>query len=431
MNDLDIERVRTVLQVLDERQKRLYLAAEAKSLGYGGISEISNITGVNRNTIKAGEADYNAVLNGTSDMIGGSYRVRKAGGGRKLVTEIYPEIEEALLKLVDEESYGNPENPLRWTTKSTRNLSDELRKQGFDVSHQTVALLLNKNGFSLQGNAKMKQVGKAHPDRNEQFLFINNKAKEFMETGLPVISIDCKKKEKVGNYSNKGRDWHEKGKPILTEDHDFGKNIAAPYGVYDIQNNEAFVNVGISHDTAEFAAHSILEWWLQMGAARYPEAKKLFVTADGGGSNGSRNRLWKMELQKLSDVLGIDITVSHFPPGASKWNRIEHSLFAAISKNWANQPLESYEVIVNLIGATTTHSKTGNNLKVKAQLDTNEYIAGIKIPDELIGQVNLSKAPFHGEWNYMISPSLFCLTDAYDDYLKEAKSRSKEEKSNK
>ena len=429
MKDIDIERIRTVLQVLDERQKRLYLAAEAKSLGYGGISEISKLTGISRNTIKAGEADYNAVIDGTSDMIGGSYRIRKEGGGRKTITEIHPELETALLKLVDEESYGNPENPLRWTTKSTRNLSNELKSQGFEVSHSTIATLLIKNGFSLQGNSKMIQVGKPHPDRNEQFQFINDKAKEYIDLGLPVVSIDCKKKEKVGKYSNKGRDWHEKGNPILTEDHDFGKDIAAPYGVYDIQNNEAFVNVGISHDTAEFAAHSILEWWLQMGSSRYPEANKILVTADGGGSNGSRNRLWKMELQKLSDVLGIDITVSHFPPGASKWNKIEHRLFSAISKNWANQPLESYEVIVNLIGSTTAKSKTGNNLKVKAQLDTNEYIAGIKIPDELIGQINLSKASFHGEWNYMISPSLFALSDIYDEYLRSAKETKKKKTS--
>ncbi len=406
MNKQDETRILSVLKVLDERQRRFYLAAEAEAMGRGGISAISKLTGVSRNTIAAGRADYEDVLKGGSTLMDLDHRIREEGGGRHTIVKIYPDIEEALLKLVDESSYGNPDNPLRWTTKSTRHLSDELNREGYKISYKTVGTLLVNNGFTLQENAKLNQVGNNHPDRDSQFKFINDRAKSFLEKGLPVISIDCKKKEKIGLFKNEGKDWHEKGNPIKTNDHDFTKNVVAPYGVYDIQNNEGFVNVGISHDTAEFAVESIRQWWLQMGSHRYPQADKLFITADGGGSNGSRNRLWKCELQKLADILNIQIFVSHFPPGTSKWNKIEHRLFSQISKSWANQPLETYETVVNLIGATTAKSNTGPDLHVEARLDTKVYETGIKVSDAILASVLLFPEEFHGEWNYSIQQSL-------------------------
>ena len=406
MTPADIERITTVIKVLDERQKRFYLAAEAAALGRGGISEISRITGISRTTITAGGEEYRNVLAGESDLLCTEYKVRKEGGGRKAVETFPPEIEKELLQLVDKESYGNPENPLRWTTKSTRNLARELTQKGYPVSHVTVARLLRKNDFTLQENRKLIQVGKNHPDRDAQFRFINDHAKSYMDAGLPVISIDCKKKENIGNYKNKGHGWHEASNGTAVNDHDYARDHAAPYGVYDQARNEGFVNVGVSSDTAQFAVNSIREWWYQMGRERYQGAEQLYITADGGGSNGSRNRLWKSELQKLSDEVALNIAVSHFPPGTSKWNKIEHRLFSQISKNWENVPLDTYETIVKLIGATTAKSKIGPDLTVKAQLDSNIYQTGIKITAAEFDLINISRDPFHGNWNYTISPTL-------------------------
>ena len=406
MQQADIQRITTVLKILDERQKRVYLAAEATALGYGGISEISRVSHISRTTIAKGQRDYDDIVAGTSDMLNPEYRIRQKGGGRKSVEDISPEIEKAILDMVDKDSYGNPENPLRWTTKSTRHIAEELEKQGYQASHVTVARLLTKNGFTLQENRKLNQVGKDHPDRDSQFKFINDHAKMYMEQGNPVISIDCKKKENVGNFKNFGCDWHKKSHPTKVNDHDWSSKHAAPYGIYDTTMNEGFVNVGISSDTAQFAVNSIREWWIQMGKQRYPNATVLYITADGGGSNGSRNRLWKSELQVLSDELGFDIVVSHFPPGTSKWNKIEHRLFSQISKNWRNKPLDTYETIVNLIGATKAKSKVGPDLKVSAQLDSTIYQTGIKIDDTQFSAINIIRDSFHGEWNYTIAPSL-------------------------
>lgn len=416
MDTIREQRILTLLKMMDERQKRIFLAGEAADMGRGGISELSRLTGVSRTTITSGMQEYEELQESKEDPFLRAGKVRKDGGGRKLIEEINPDIEQALLKLVDKESYGNPENPLRWTTKSTRNLSDELKKEGYTVSHTTVARLLEKNGFTLQENRKLNQVGKRHPDRNAQFEFINNKSKSFIDKNLPVISIDCKKKEPIGNFKNAGADWHEEKDPTRVNDHDWATKRAAPYGIYDSVTNQGFVNVGISSDTAEFAVHSIREWWTQMGRQYYPEAKELYITCDGGGSNGSKNRLWKLELSKFSKEFWLVVHVSHFPPGASKWNKIEHRLFSQISKNWRERPLETYETIVNLIGSTTAKSHTGGpDLKVTAQLDEKLYEPGKKIPKEVIDNLDIVREDFHGEWNYTIYPQLNLLDLAEAD----------------
>ena len=405
MNTEKEQKILTLIKMMDERQKRIFLAGEASDMGRGGISELSRLTGISRTTITTGMAEYKELMESKTDPVVEEGRVRKSGGGRKLLEEMSPKIEAALMALVDRESYGNPENPLRWTTKSTRNLSEELKKQGFDISYVTVGRLLVKHGFTLQENRQLNQVGKNHPDRNAQFEFINNRAKEFQENGNPVISVDCKKKENVGNFKNTGQEWHESGNPSAVKDHDWSKDHAAPYGVYDINNNLGFVNVGISSDTAQFAVHSIREWWTQMGKDLYRGATCIFITCDGGGSNGSRNRLWKIELAKFAYDENLDIYVSHFPPGTSKWNKIEHRLFSQISKNWKEKPLETYETIVNLIGSTTAKSHTGGkDLRVKSQLDINLYPTGIKVPQSAIDGLYIIADTFHGEWNYIIKP---------------------------
>jgi hypothetical protein len=367
LDEKTAKRIQTIVPILDENQKRMYLAAEAESLGRGGISLISQALGVSRNTIAAG-------------------------------------IMEALEGLVAESSYGDPQSPLRWTTKSLRNLSDALGGKGFAVSFSKVRQMLNDLGYSLQLNQKMLQVGEPHPDRDEQFRHISETAKAFMSEGLPVISIDCKKKELVGNFKNQGAEYAKSGQPVKVLDHDFplpqlGK--VAPYGVYDLAGNEGFINLGISSDTARFAVNSVRQWWYEMGMARYPAASKLYITADGGGSNGSRNRLWKTELQELANETGLQFHVSHFPPGTSKWNKIEHRLFSYISKNWRGRPLETLRVIVSLIESTTTEA----GLKVKCGLDGNVYETGIKVSEEELERVNITRHDFHGEWNYCISPS--------------------------
>ena len=410
-NQIIEKRVNTIIPLLNERQKRLYLAAEAESLGWGGMSTISQMAGVDKNTLTAGKKDLellrsmgNSLLPDEKDSVPSpTVRVRKKGGGRKTVEEKQPGITKALLSLVDDSTYGNPENPLSWTTKSMRNLASELESEGYHISYVTVGTLLEQEGYTLQSNKKLLQVGDGHVDRDAQFEHINSTSLAYMNSGQPVISVDCKKKENIGNFANNGAEYARKGEGTKVLDHDFynpknGKAI--PFGTYDIANNEGYVNVGVSHDTASFAVNSIYAWWMEMGQYRFPEANRLMITADGGGSNGSRNKLWKVELQNLADKTGLTLEISHFPPGTSKWNKIEHRLFSFISKNWRGRPLESLQVIVNLISSTTT--ETG--LKVACGIDSNEYKTGVKVTDDEMREVNLIRNSFHGDWNYWIVP---------------------------
>ena len=406
MNTELATKIKTMLPYLNESQKRKYLATEAIAYGKGGITAISKISGVHRNTISAGIKELTDPERKIPEVTNNRTRIRAEGGGRKKITENQPELLEKLDMIVDPESYGDPMRPLRWTTKSLRNLAEELQKNGFRIGKDTVGVLLKKLGFSLQQNQKMKQVGNESPDRDAQFRHINSTAVEYMRSGDPVISIDCKKKENIGNFKNNGADYRPKGKPTEVLDHDFplpAAGKASPYGIYDITNNEGYVNVGISSDTAEFAVNSIRCWWYYIGKKRFPKAEKLYITADGGGSNGARCKLWKVKLQELADELNIPIEVSHFPPGTSKWNKIEHRLFSQITRNWKGQPLTSLEVIVNLIAATTTNT----GLNVKCSADLNEYKTGIKVSDEELNQLNISLNPFCGNWNYTIFPHTY------------------------
>lgn len=394
------------MPMLSENQRRKFLGIEALALGHGGIQAISKLTGASRSTIaigmkeaEAAESDPKARPSAT-----GAGRVRSEGAGRKSIGETNPGILEALEALVSESTIGNPENPLLWTTKSLRNLQAELESQGYQISHVKVGDLLKDLGYSLQLNQKAIQVGEPHVDRDEQFLYINAKAKVFMQDFQPVISVDTKKKENIGNFKNNGAEYAPKKNPTLVLDHDFpilGLGKASPYGIYDLRENEGYVSVGISSDTARFATQSIRAWWDEMGCHKYHGASKLYITADGGGSNGSRNKLWKKSLQELSNETGLEIHVSHFPPGTSKWNKIEHRMFSHISKNWRGRPLESLAIIISLIGSTTTKG----GLRVKCGLDTNEYEKGIKVSDEEFEALNISMHEFHGEWNYWVSPS--------------------------
>ena len=398
------EHINRVLPWLDEDQRRKFLASEAISLGRGGIQEISAISGVHRNTIAAGVKELNDPDATPLDSDTKKRRIRAKGAGRKAITVTQPGIKEALERLVDPETYGNPMNPLRWTTKSLRNLQKELQAEGYTVGYDKVGDLLKELGYSLQQNQKMKQVGTESPDRDAQFKHINNTAKQYMMAGDPVISIDCKKKENIGNFKNNGTEYRPKKDPIEVLDHDFPLpelGRAAPYGVYDIASNEGFVNVGISADTAQFAVNSIRMWWLQMGKEQYPNAGGLYITADGGGSNGSRCKLFKVELQNLADEIHIPIEVSHFPPGTSKWNKVEHRLFSQITKNWRGRPLETLEMIVELISSTTT--STG--LKVQCAVDRNIYPRGLKVSDVELEGVNILRNEFCGNWNYTIFPT--------------------------
>jgi len=325
--------------------------------------------------------------------------VRQKGGGRKKASVKDPDLLLDLEKLLEPVTRGDPQSPLRWTCKSVRNLAEELRAQGHQVSHMLVAELLHELKYSLQVNRKTKE-GSSHPDRNAQFEYINAKATEFLRRGQPAISVDTKKKEQVGDYKNGGREWRPKGQPEPVQVHDFGKQKDVPYGVYDLGQNAGWVSVGTDHDTSAFAVESIRRWWNMMGRETYPDARQLLITADSGGSNGSRVRLWKLELQKLADETGLEISVCHFPPGTSKWNKIEHRLFSFITKNWRGKPLVSHEVIVNLIAATTT--RTG--LRVQSQLDTGKYPKGIKVSKPEFAAIQLYPDTFHGEWNYTITP---------------------------
>jgi Rhodopirellula transposase DDE domain len=384
---------------LDERRRRQWAAAEARDVGWGGVSLVARATGLSRPTIRVGLRELELSSNRRALA---ATRVRLAGGGRRRLTESDPGLLEALERLIDPTTRGDPMSPLRWTCKSTAKLAEELTRLHHPVSDRTVALLLKQGGYSLQANRKM-QEGKSHPDRNAQFEYINRQVLSFQKQQQPVISVDTKKKELVGEFKNPGSEWQPKGRPEKVRVHDFpdpkmGKAI--PYGVYDLACNEGWVSVGIDHDTAEFACASIQRWWTEMGSARFPRATKLLITADGGGSNSSRNRLWKKSLQGLADQLGITLSVSHFPPGTSKWNKIEHRLFSFITKNWRGRPLTAYEVIVNLIASTTT--KTG--LQVRAALDPGCYETGIEVSDEELERLRIIRARFHGEWNYTIKP---------------------------
>lgn len=392
------DRFQYLSRFLDERMRRLYAAAEAKALGRGGISAISEATGVSRRAIAQGLAELDEQV-----VAGGSVRVRKEGGGRKRATAKDPRLKASLEGLVEATTRGDPQSALLWTCKSVRKLADELRAMGHVASHQLVSELLKEMGYSLQANQKTIE-GAQHPDRNAQFEHINTTVKSFQAKGEPVISVDTKKKELIGDFKNGGREIRPRGQPQRVRVHDFeiaelGK--ASPYGVYDITSNVGWVSVGIDHDTAAFAVNSIASWWRAMGEATYPTARKLLINADGGGSNGYRLRLWKVELQRLADETGLDISVCHLPPGTSKWNKIEHRLFSFITQNWRGKPLLSYEVVVNLIAATTT--KTG--LIVKSELDPRQYPKGITVTDEQMARVNINTDDFHGEWNYTIRPS--------------------------
>jgi hypothetical protein len=399
-----IERIRQKFQalspVMDERMRRQWAAAEASTLGWGGVTTVSAATGLARNTIATGLRELEHRRAHPADAV--VARLRRVGGGRKPLTEIDPGLLQALDALVDPATRGHPESPLRWTSKSTRKLAEELQHQNHSVTDRTVAALLKQSGYSLQANRKSKE-GSSHPDRNAQFEHISRQVIACQRRNQPVVSVDTKKKELVGEFKNAGEEWQPKGEPERVKVHDFPEKKlgkAIPYGVYDMAHNEGWVSVGIDHDTAQFAAASIGRWWREMGSQRYPRAAELMITADGGGSNSSRNRLWKVALQDLANDTGLILRVCHFPPGTSKWNKIEHRLFSFITKNWRGRPLTSYEVIVNLIANTTT--ETG--LTVKAVLDTNEYETGIEISDEQLATVKLTPAKFHGEWNYTIRP---------------------------
>lgn len=379
---------------LDEKGRRLWVASEAKAYGRGGLKLVHDVTGVSRSVIIAGMKE----LSGKSPLAEG--RIRRAGAGRKAVKETDETLLDALRNLVENGTMGDPESPLLWTTQSLRTLAAILRTNGHNVGHVTIGNLLAEQGYSLQGNKKTLE-GMSHPDRDAQFQFIAARAKDHQKNGQPVISVDTKKKELVGPYKNTGKSYRPKGEPVKVNVHDFkDKELGkvAPYGVYDLANNEAWVNVGTDHDTAAFAVESIRRWWYMMGKTRYPDATQLMITADSGGSNGARVRLWKVELQKLANETGLEIQVSHFPPGTSKWNKIEHRLFSAISLNWRGQPLVSHEVIINLIESTTT--STG--LKVRASLDTNHYPKGIKVQDVEMKALSFHPESFHGDWNYSI-----------------------------
>ena len=386
-----------VWALLDERMRRLMAANEARALGRGGISEVSRACGLSRKAIAKGMREIEA---GTAPPPG---RVRQPGAGRKKITAQDPGLMPALERWIEPETRGDPESPLRWTCKSTRTLAAQLTRHQHPISHMKVAQLLRAQGYSLQGNRKTEEGGD-HPDRDAQFRHINTQVRRALAKGTPVISVDTKKKELVGNYENKGRQWLPAKKPVKVQGHDFPTPEvprAYPFGIYDIGRNTGFVNLGTDHDTGEFAVASIRGWWRHEGRRLYPEAKHVLITADGGGSNGSRLRLWKLELQKLADYTGLCLSVSHFPPGTSKWNKIEHRLFSFISSNWRGEPLRDYETAVGLIAGTTT----AKGLKVSCRLDHLKYPVGRRITDDEFAQVNLKPENFHGEWNYTIYPN--------------------------
>jgi hypothetical protein len=390
------DRILAMMPILNEKQRRLFLASEAKSYGWGGVSEVSRLSGVSRTTIRVGMIELKS-----SDSIDIS-RIRKIGGGRNYVEDNIPNVQERVREIVDGATYGNPEKVLSWTTESLRKIQTTLRKKyEIKISFKTVGAILEDLGYSKQANQKMLQVGEPHPDRNAQFEFINEKAKNFIDVGEPVISVDTKKKENIGNFKNNGTEYRRKSDPRKVFNHDFpiselGK--IAPYGIYNLNHNIGFINIGISHDTAEFAVESISRWWETVGKHTFPNATKLLITCDCGGSNGNRVRLWKFQLVQLSERIGIEIHVSHFPPGTSKWNKIEHKLFCFISKNWQGKPLIDVQTAVNLIGSTTT----ATGLKVICQTDNTEYELSKKVTDKEFEALPIVKILPFESWNYMI-----------------------------
>ena len=399
MDSMLATKINTMLPLLDERQARLFLALEANALGRGGVKLVHEISGVSQTTIIRGKKELEEGI--TPD----DGRVRKPGGGRRKLTQKYDDIKDAIERIVSDKTYGNPENPLTWTTRSLRNITEKLVEARYEIKHDTVGKILKELGYSLQQNQKMLQLGEPHPDRNEQFEFINRKSGEFVRQNQPVISVDTKKKELVGNFENAGAEYSKKKEPTRVLDHDFpikelGK--VAPFGIYDISRNEGFVNLGISHDTAEFAVESILRWWQTLGVNTYPSAAKVYVNCDSGGSNGYRRKLWKKQLQEFANITGLETHVSHFPPGTSKWNKIEHKMFCFISKNWRGRPLITVEAIVNLISSTSTTK----GLKITCVEDNNHYELGTTVTDDELAALNIVRDSFHGEWNYAVLPSI-------------------------
>jgi len=398
MNSTDAlsNKLSLVLPFLDERARRLVLASEAKSLGFGGISKVSRASGLSRKAISKGIDELE------SGEVIAPGRIRRAGGGRKRVTLLDPKMVDSLTDLIEPDTRGDPESPLRWTCKSTRTIARQLSKSGHPVSHTKVAHLLHEQNYSLQSNRKTEE-GDDHPDRDAQFCHINKSVKRAMRAMDPVISVDTKKKELLGNYRNSGQQWLPAEQPKKVNGHDFPHPDiprAYPYGIYDLGRNSGFVNVGTDHDTGAFAVASIRGWWRAEGRRLYPERTNLLITADGGGSNGYRLRLWKVELQKFANETGLSIQVCHFPPGTSKWNKVEHRLFSFISSNWRGEPLKDYETVVNLISKTTT----AKGLKVRCRLDRRKYPTGRKVTAEEMNEVNMKRDAFHGEWNYTIQP---------------------------
>ena len=394
--DLIRQRFEALDPVLDEQARRRFAAAEANALGRGGVTLVSNVTGIARSTINRGIAEI------AQNRSAGVGRVRRPGGGRKSKTQEDPTLLVDLQKLLEASTRGDPMSPLLWTSKSLDKLCAALSDMGHEVCPNVVAKLLRKLGYSLQSNRKTRE-GSKHPDRDAQFQYLDARMKEHVSEQSPVISVDTKKKELVGDFKNGGRELRLKASPEQVRVHDFidpELGRAVPYGIYDIADNKGWVSVGVDHDTAAFAVNTIRTWWRTMGRARYPAAKRLMITADGGGSNGARVRLWKIELQKLVDEIGIPVTVCHLPPGTSKWNKIEHRLFSFITKNWRGKPLVSHQAIVQLIGATTT----AKGLEVRAELDTNTYPAGVKVSDAEMATLAIERHDFHGEWNYTLRP---------------------------
>jgi Rhodopirellula transposase. len=394
------KKYQSLSKLMDERMRRQWAAAESLAYGWGGLQAVSNALNMSPNTIRKGLAEIIDRENNPEEII--SPRLRREGGGRKRCSESDLKLVDTLMGMVEPMTRGDPESPLRWTCLSTSNLAKELTRQGHRVSPRTVGRLLVADGYSLQSNRKTKEGG-AHPDRNTQFEYINTIVKQFQRKDQPVISVDTKKKELIGEFKNSGREWRPIGEPETVNVHDFldkelGKAI--PYGVYDLSENKGWVSVGIDHDTAHFAVEAIRRWWKKMGLKRYRGARQLLITADGGGSNGSRCRLWKIAIQELATWLGIPIYVSHFPPGTSKWNKIEHRMFCHITQNWRGRPLISHEIIIQLIANTTTR----NGLKIQAELDTRSYPTGISVSPEEFAALKIKRAKFHGDWNYILLP---------------------------
>ena len=382
---------------MNERMRRLWAGSEAEAYGDGGLATVARATGMSRTTIRTGRDELREGLAVEPDV-----HTRRPGAGRPRIEDTYPGLLEELESLVDPVTRGDPESPLRWTAKSTRKLAEELGERGYPLSPQKVGQLLRDIGYSLQATHKTTE-GKQHPDRNAQFEFIYRRVDEFQARGAPVISVDTKKKELVGDFKNGGQEWQPKGQPVPVRVHDFidkdlGKVI--PYGVYDLARNTGWVNVGTDHDTPAFAVESIWQWWWRMGRRTYPDASELLITADSGGSNSSRSRVWKASLQDFADRTGLTVCVSHLPPGTSKWNKIEHRLFCHITENWRGRPLVDHETVVNLIGST----RTAEGLRVRAKLDTREYPLGVKVSDAEMNDLSLMRDDFHGEWNYRLVP---------------------------